>query len=168
MSTPSQNSPPGVSRPRNGSIIPLEAPAINPSISQAESPSSGEQAFSAFGSISQFRDAQRMAALLTHCTLVPENYRGEEHLGDCVIALEIANRIGASILAVMQNLRLILGKAGWSSQFLISCLNATKRFSPIRYQMTGTRGEDSRGCIAWAVDKTGEVLRGPRGHDQDG
>ncbi len=102
-----------------------------------------------------------MADMLTHSSIVPENYRGDEHLGDCVIALEIANRIGASILAVMQNLRLVQGKPGWSSQFLISCVNASKRFSPIRYQMTGTRGEDSWGCIAWAVDKTGEVLKSP-------
>ncbi len=102
-----------------------------------------------------------MATLLTHSALVPEAYRGDEHLGDCVIALEIANRIGASILAVMQNLRLIQGQPGWSSQFLISCVNATQRFSPIRYQMTGARGEDSWGCIAWAIDQTGERLESP-------
>jgi hypothetical protein len=92
---------------------------------------------------------------------VPESYRGDEHIGDCVIALEIANRIGASVLAVMQNLKMIQGKPGWSAQFLISCLNATKRFSPIRYQMTGTRGKDNWGCIAWAIDRTGETLKSP-------
>jgi hypothetical protein len=102
-----------------------------------------------------------MAMMLARSSIVPEAYRGEEHLGDCVIALEIANRIGASILAVMQNLHLVQGKPGWSSQFLISCVNATRRFSPIRYQMTGTRGEDSWGCIAWATDKSGEPLRSP-------
>ncbi len=123
--------------------------------------SAPEQAFSAFGSINQFKDAQRMANLLVHCSIVPENYRGEEHLGDAVIALEIANRIGASILAVMQNLRLVQGKPGWSSQFLISCVNASKRFSPIRYQMTGIAGQDSQGCIAWATDKSGQVLKSP-------
>jgi hypothetical protein len=127
----------------------------------AESLRIPERPFSAFGSISQFKDAQRMATLLTHSHIVPEAYRGDDHLGDCVIALEIANRIGTSILAVMQNLRLIQGQPGWSSQFLISCVNATKRFSAIRYQMTGTRGEDSWGCIAWAIDRTGERLESP-------
>jgi len=101
------------------------------------------QTFSAFGSLSQFKDAQRMATMLARSSIVPENYRGEAHIGNCVIALEIANRIGASILAVMQNLQLIRGRPGWSSQFLISCVNASRQFSPLRYQMTGTRGEDS-------------------------
>ncbi len=102
-----------------------------------------------------------MARMLAHSSIVPENYRGEEHIGNCVIALEIANRIGASILAVMQNLQLVEGKPGWSSQFLISCVNASRRFSPIRYRMTGTRGQDSSGCIAWAIDKTCTVLKSP-------
>lgn len=100
-----------------------------------------QPSFSAFGSITQFRDAQSMASVIAHSSIVPENYRGDEHLGDCIIALEIANRIGAPILAVMQNLRFVEGKPAWSSQFLISCVNATKRFSPIRFKMTGTRAK---------------------------
>ena len=78
--------------------------------------------------------------MLSGSAIVPEHFRGEAHLGDCMIALEIANRIGASILAVRQNLRLVAGKPGWSSQFLISCVNARKRFWPLRYRVTGTRG----------------------------
>jgi len=102
-----------------------------------------------------------MALLLAQSAIVPEYYRGQAHVGDCLIALDIANRIGASILAVMQNLQLFRGKPGWSSQFLISCVNASKRFSPLRYQMTGTRGTDSWGCIAQACDQTGELLQSP-------
>jgi hypothetical protein len=139
----------------------LPAPSGAETSGLAEWPPSPGRAFSAFGSLSQFKDAQRMALMLAHASIVPEAYRGDEHIGDCVIALEIANRIGASILAVMQNLLVVQGKPGWSSQFLISCVNATRRFSPIRYQMTGTRGEDSWGCIAWAVDKSGEPLKSP-------
>jgi hypothetical protein len=142
-------------------IAPLPAPSVAGVLGLAELPRVPEQPFSAFGSLSQFKDAQRMALMLAHSSIVPAAYRGDEHIGDCVIALEIANRIGASILAVMQNLLLVEGKPGWSSQFLISCVNATRRFSPIRYQMTGTRGEDSWGCIAWAVDKSGEPLKSP-------
>ena len=156
---PTQHTKPAA-RPSVVGSTPFAGPPP-PAAPPAEWPQVPGQPFSAFGSISQFRDAQRMAMMLARCSIVPENFRGEEHLGDCVIALEIANRIGASILAVMQNLRLVQGKPGWSSQFLISCVNASKRFSPIRYQMTGTRGEDSWGCIAWALDKTGEVLKSP-------
>jgi hypothetical protein len=139
----------------------LPGPAAAASNGRNESLPASELPFSAFGSITQFKDAQRMAMMLTHSSIVPENYRGEEHLGDCVIALEIANRIGASILAVMQNLHLVQGRPGWSSQFLISCVNASKRFSPLRYQMTGKRGEDNWGCVAWNIDKQGQVLKSP-------
>ena len=159
MSTPTQNTQ--AAPPPTATITPFPAPAVAAAPGPAEWPQRLEQPFSAFGSVSQFQDAQRMARMLAHSSIVPEAYRGREHLGDCVIALEIANRIGASILAVMQNLHLVQGRPGWSSQFLISCVNATKRFSPIRYQMTGTRGEDSWGCIAWALDKSGEPLKSP-------
>jgi len=141
--------------------IQLPSPAAAVGSEAVELPSLVPQPFSAFGSLSQFQDAQRMATLLARASIVPESYRGEAHIGDCVIALEIANRIGASILAVMQNLQPVRGRLGWSSQFLISCVNASQRFSPLRYQMTGTRGADSWGCIAWACDKTGELLQSP-------
>jgi hypothetical protein len=127
----------------------------------AESPPLRPQLFSAFGSLRQFQDAHRMATLLAHSSLVPQSYRGGEHVGDCLIALEIANRIGAAVLAVMQNLQMIHGRPAWSSQFLISCVNASKRFSPLRYQMTGPRGTDNWGCLAWAFDPSGERLESP-------
>jgi hypothetical protein len=92
---------------------------------------------------------------------VPDTYRGNEHLADCLIALELSNRLRASVLAVMQNLYIVYGKPGWSSQFLISCVNACGRFSPLRYQLRGEPGKDSRGCLAWAKDKEGERLEGP-------
>src|SRR5215472_10183707 len=145
----------------SGTYKNAQTPLANIAPESVNGTQSVQPCFCAFGSISQFKDAQRMAMMLAHSSIVPETYRGDEHIGDCVIALEIANRIGASVLAVMQNLKMIQGKPGWSAQFLISCLNATKRFSPIRYQMTGTRGKDNWGCIAWAIDRTGETLKSP-------
>lgn len=141
--------------------------------------------FSAFGSINQFADAQRMARMLCGSNIVPDAYRGEANLGNCVIALEIANRIGASVLAVMQNLYIVHGKPAWSSQFLISCVNASRRFSPLRYEVSkpgepreiaykytvyvnrekvvkeGKIKVQDQTCKVWAVDKTGERLEGP-------
>lgn len=117
--------------------------------------------FSAFGNIVHFENAQRMAKALSSSTMVPDRYRGEQNLGSCMIALEISNRIGMNVLAVMQNLYDVHGKPAWSSQFLIACVNACRKFSPIRYQMTGQKGTDSYGCIAWATDRTGERLESP-------
>ena len=100
-----------------------------------------------------------MAKLLTSSSIVPQSYR--DNIADSVIALEMANRIGANPLAVMQNLYIVHGRPAWSSQFLISCINASGKFTPLRYKMTGARGSDEWGCFAWAVDKSGERLEGP-------
>lgn len=117
--------------------------------------------FSAFGNITHFENAQRMAKALSTSAMVPETYRGDSNMGSCLIALEMANRIGANVLSVMQNLYIVHGKPAWSSQFLIACVNASGRFSPLRYRMTGEKGTDTYGCIAWATDKTGEKLESP-------
>jgi len=115
--------------------------------------------FSAFNSIANFENAQRMAKVLCESSIVPESYR--KNLPDCVIALEMANRIGANPLAVMQNLYIVHGRPAWSSQFLISCVNTSGKFSPLRYALTGKRGDDSWGVVAWAVDRSGERLESP-------
>lgn len=113
---------------------------------------------SVFFSMANFEGAQRMAKMLAESDIVPDQYK--KSIPNTVIALEMANRIGASPLAVMQNLYIVYGKPAWSSQFLISCINASGRFSPLRYKMDG--GGDEHGCIAWATDKTNERLESPR------
>lgn len=113
-----------------------------------------------FMSIQAFTDAQRMVAPLAKSDLVPDVYRN--NIGNCLIALETAQRIGASPLMVMQNLYIVHGKPAWSSQFLVACVNASGKFSPLRYRMTGEKGKDSYGCVAWALDrKNGETLESP-------
>lgn len=103
---------------------------------------------------------QRGAKLLAASTLVPEQYRG--NLANCVIALEMAQRLGASPLMVMQNLYLVHGRPAWSSQFLIACVNQCGRFSALQYEWSGTPGQDDWGCRAIAVElKTGRQVRGP-------
>ena len=119
------------------------------------------QQVTAFTSIQGFEAAQRMASCLVSSDLVPEQYRGKDKIGNALIALEMSQRIGASPLAVMQNLHIIHGRPSWSSTFIIAALNSCGRFSPIRFRVEGT-GDDAR-CWAWCYDKTtGEVLEGPQ------
>jgi hypothetical protein len=119
-----------------------------------------QQQITAFANESAFEAAQRMARALTSSQLVPQTFRGAENTGSALIALEIAQRIGASPLMVMQNLNVIHGRPAWSSQFIIAALNSCGRFSPIRFDVTGEG--DNRQCIAWAYDSTGkERLDGP-------
>ena len=114
---------------------------------------------SIFTDIKAFENAQRMVKPLADSALVPDTFRGK--IGDCMIALEMANRTGASPLSIMQNMYIVHGKPAWSSQFLIAAINSSGRFSPLRYTQTGERGTDSYGMIAWAYDATGEKLEGP-------
>lgn len=113
-----------------------------------------------FTDISSFENAQRMAKPLSTSQLVPANYRGK--IDDCLIALEMANRIGSSPLAVLQNLFIVHGKPAWSSQFLIATVNASKKFSPLRYKFEGKEGTENWGCRACAYDIAfKELLEGP-------
>ena len=112
----------------------------------------------AFNSSPNFEHAQRVAKMLSTSTLIPKEYQG--NLQNTMIALEMANRIGASPLMVMQNLYIVHGKPSWSSQFIISAINACGRFSPLRFEVTGIGNDMS--CYAWAYEKgTKDKLAGP-------
>lgn len=112
-----------------------------------------------FGSRIALDIIQRAGRLLATSDMVPKQYQG--NLANCVIALNMAQRIGADPLMVMQNLYMVHGRPSWSSQFLIATFNSCGRFSAIRYEFAGTPGQDDYGCRAYAVEKeTGETLYG--------
>ena len=111
------------------------------------------QPLSAFSSENAFVSVQRMAKALASSTLVPDVYRGEANLGNCIIALELSQRIGASVMAVMQSMVPIHGKPTWSASFLIATVNSCGRFSPMRFRWVGKEGSDEWGCRAFAVER---------------
>jgi len=112
---------------------------------------------------SAFAVAVRKARALTSSTLVPADYRGEDNLGNAMIALEVAERTGASPLMVMQSLYVVHGRPSWSASFLIATVNACGRFSPLRFETVGEDPHDKAYRVrAHAKDKeTGEVCEGP-------
>ena len=106
-----------------------------------------------------FELAQRVAKCFAMSTLVPKDY--QNNLPNCVIALNMASRMGADPMMCMQNLHVVHGRPAWSAQFLIATFNKCGRFSAIRYEFTGQEGTDSWGCRAKATElATGEVLAG--------
>ena len=117
-----------------------------------------------FSSQANFEQAQRMAQALAASTIVPVQYqkaKTPEAVANCIIALEMANRIGMSPLLVMQNLYVVYGNVGWSSKFLIAALNTCGRFSPLRYEHENEGDLVKWRCRAWAIDKTtGTPLHG--------
>ncbi len=103
-----------------------------------------------------FELSQRVAKMLSSSTLVPEQYRavtkikaGKDSngnwqyrdesnpsgLSNCVIALNIANRLNADALMVMQNLYIIEGRPAWSSQFIMAAINSCGCFSSLRFEL---------------------------------
>lgn len=113
-----------------------------------------------FNDLAGFELAQRAAKALAASTLIPETYRG--NLPNCIIALELAQRIGASPLMVMQNLYIVHGRPAWSSQFLIAGVNQCGRYTALQYEFTGKPNTDDWTCRAFARDKaTGERVDGP-------
>lgn len=99
----------------------------------------------------QFATIQRVSKMFAHSELVPEIYRvnvpqGADEktiaaaemkaMSNCIIALELSSRIGASPLMVMQNLVPIYGRPSWSAKFLIATVNTCGRFEPLQFRFT--------------------------------
>ena len=117
------------------------------------------ESINAFSSIQAFEDAQRMVKVFANSQLVPATFKGD--IGACIIAMNMANRMGADILQVMQSLYIVHGKPSFSSAFLIACFNRCGRFSTIRYRMEGERNTDNWSCTAYCTElATGEVVEG--------
>lgn len=127
-----------------------------------------------FESSAGFELLQRQGAMFANSGFVPDAYKafvlnkktGEieknpQAIPSCCIAINMANRIGADPIMVMQNLVIVYGKPSWSAKFLIATANSCKRFSQIRYEFSGQEGTDNWGCRAVATETgTGETLRG--------
>lgn len=142
-----------------------------------------------FSDINVFQNAQQICKSLIMSDIVPEAYRGESKLPNAMIALEMANRMKISPIGVMQNMHIIEGRPTWSSSFIISMINSSGKFSPLRFKYEDlghksveytyfkwnpTAGKknlpvtekveiDDMACTAYAIDKaTGEIVYGPK------
>lgn len=114
-----------------------------------------------FANADDFGVAVRQAQYLSNSTLVPKDYQRNE--GNCLIAIDVANRIHANPLMVMQNLYIVNGKPSWSSQWIIAMINASKQFAGKLQFDFGTDAEDGgMSCTAWAEDWNGNRVYGPK------
>lgn len=116
------------------------------------------------GAVSPAREEARLAfqkaTMLAKSTMIPQAFQG--NVENCLIALEYANRLGCSELAVMQNLDVVRGRPSLRATFLIGTVNASGRFTPVRFRWQGEEGSDGWGCRAVARDReNGEECVGP-------
>ena len=113
-----------------------------------------------FSGIQAFEDAQRIAKALASSTLIPTQFQGQQGFANCLVALEIANRMNISPFLAMQHLHVIHGRPSWSSSFIIAMVNGSGRFTPLRFEMSGEG--DAMACFAVATDvKSEQELKGP-------
>ena len=143
-----------------------------------------------FGSLESFEFMQRTARMFSNSSMVPTAYRAVIEKGyganvtytenpsalpNCVIALNMSQRMNADPLMIMQNLHVIEGRPSWSSQFIIAAINSCGRYSPLRFELkqgeeidatcttfewennkkkavvTKTRVKN-KSCVAWAIE----------------
>ena len=109
--------------------------------------------------IKQFETQQRMAKMYSESTIVPDTYKG--NLGNCVIALDMAMRMNANPLMIMQNLYIVHGNPGWSSKFLIATINASGQYARLRYEWKGTEGTDDWSCRCYTYEADDKLKKEP-------
>jgi hypothetical protein len=141
-----------------------ERPAVQTTIGALKTPEPNEANLPAvtvgFTSLRAFELIWRVSKMFASSSIVPERFQNNP--ANCAIALEMAQRLGASPLMVMQNLYVVYGSPAWAAKFLIATFNQSGRYTSIRYAFEGTRGQDNWGCRAWAIEKsTNERLEGP-------
>lgn len=127
-----------------------------------------------FSSYDSFCNAERVAQSLARSTIIPKDFRARHFQGDkegvdpdvavsnCMIALQLANRMKADPMMIMQNLYIIYGRPAFSAQFIIAAINTCGRFSVLKFKAVRDNNGTVIGCYAYATEKeTGEVVNGP-------
>ncbi len=111
-----------------------------------------------FGTSDNFIMAMQMAKALAASTIVPVQYQKND--SNCLIAIEQAQRLRISPIAVMQNLDVIQGRPAWRSKFLIAMINNSKKFD-MELQFDEVKDKDGKpfSCTAW-TEKNGRRVEG--------
>ena len=106
-----------------------------------------------------FNLAYKLAGFLGQSDLVPQAYQNK--VPNCLIAIDIANRMGISPMSVMQNSQVVRGKFSWSGSACKSMIDGCGRFrKPTIYREVGKKGEDNWGFYLEGETKDGQIIKG--------
>lgn len=99
-----------------------------------------------------FDQLLRVANMLSSSTMVPVAYRKNKEikeygqvvdwednpaaLANCAVALNMAHRMNADPLMIMQNLHIIEGRPSWSTPFIIASINSCGRYNSLDYELS--------------------------------
>ena len=104
---------------------------------------------SLFLDVNRFEFAQRVAAMLAKSTMIPEHFRN--NIGNCMIALNLAERFMADPFMVMQNVYVVHGKPGLEGKLVIALVNQSGKFTPLQYKFTRDNDGKATACTAYAT-----------------
>lgn len=106
------------------------------------------------------KSSYQVASILAKTTAMPDRYKNKP--GDCLILVDLSNRMGISPIAVAQWSQVINGNFTWAGQACKALVDGCGKYRESRYEMFGKPGTDERGCVLTAIKRsTGEVVSGP-------
>lgn len=106
-----------------------------------------------------FNHTYKLAGFLAQSDLIPPTYQNK--VGNCLIAIDIANRMGLSPMVVMQNSQIVRGKFTWTGSACKAMIDGCGRFKrPTNYVEVGNRNEDSWGFYLEGETKDGKIVKG--------
>lgn len=109
-----------------------------------------------FAAPDKFEHSQRVAKVFADSQLVPPHFKGK--IADCLIALNIADRMQEDPLTVMQNLAIVSGKPCWQTQYMIARANKSGVFATrITWKSEGSADKLAVTAAATLAD-SGEVV----------
>lgn len=107
--------------------------------------------FSNLMDTARFEHIQRVGTMYANSNMVPDHFKGKQ--ADCVIAVEMALRLGLHPFSLMQSIYVVHGKPGMEAKMVIALINSSGIFvGPLQYKLEGEGAK--RQCTAFAVDKS--------------
>jgi hypothetical protein len=112
---------------------------------------------SVFSDVDNFKNALFMAEKIAKSDIIPASFKGKPE--NCLVALEMSNRMKMPVMQIFQNLYVIQGRPCWSSSFIIACINKCGKYTDLQFEYNS----EAKYCYAWAISKaTGERIEGPK------
>lgn len=117
-----------------------------------------QNALTMWNNLEMFETTQRMAMLLAKSNITPQAYRN--NVADCVVAIDVANRMGLSPLVIMQNSQIVKGNFSWKGTACKAMIDSCGKYNKTRYVEVGDRNKDSWGFYLEAIEKDGTIVKG--------
>lgn len=105
-----------------------------------------------------YNQSLQMAQVLSKGEIIPQSYKNKP--ADCLIAIDIANRLGMSPAIVMQNSQIVRGNFTWKGSACKAMIDGCGRYKKTRYVYVGEEGKENYGVYLEAIDNDGDVVKG--------